>query len=127
DILLGSKNFMIEEFVPDRIKVNTNMDKSFLKPVESPAWDISAITFSGPPAANRNYECEIQVKQKYFSPEKFYDYDFSLANPSTSIEKKVKEGKTDADGHAAESFTLDKMYANNGLLQANFYTTVFDE
>jgi hypothetical protein len=77
--------------------------------------------------ANRNYECEIQVKQKYFSTEKFYDYDFGLANPNTTIDKQVKEGKTDADGHATESFTLDKMYANNGLLQANFYTTVFDE
>ena len=127
DVLLGSKNFMIEEFVPDRIKVNTKLDKDFLRPGESTSLDISALNFFGPPAANRNYECEIQVKQKYFSPEKFHDYDFSLANPSTTIEKQVKEGKTDADGHAAESFTLDKMYANNGLLQANFYTTVFDE
>ena len=127
DILLGSKNFMIEEFVPDRIKVNTKLDKSFLKPGESTSLDISAINFFGPPAANRNYECEIQVKQKYFSPEKFYDYDFSLANPKTTIEKQVKEGKTDADGRATETFVFDKMYANNGLLQANFYTTVFDE
>jgi len=127
DILLGSKNFMVEEFVPDRIKVNTKTDKEFLKPGESTSLDISAQNFFGPPAANRNYECEIQVKQKYFSSEKFSDYDFSLANPNTTIEKQVKEGKTNANGHATESFTLDKMYANNGLLQANFYTTVFDE
>ena len=31
------------------------------------------------------------------------------------------------DGNASESFTLANMLANNGLLQANFYTTVFDE
>ena len=127
DVLLSSKNFMIEEFVPDRIKVNTKLDKSYLKPGESTALDISAVNFFGPPAANRNYECEIQVKQKYFSPEKFDEYNFSLANPNTTIDKEVKEGKTDAEGHATESFTLQNMYANNGLLQANFYTTVFDE
>ena len=35
DILLGSKNFSIEEFVPDRIKVTSKTDKTFLKPGES--------------------------------------------------------------------------------------------
>ncbi|HMG67621.1 MAG TPA: MG2 domain-containing protein, partial [Chitinophagaceae bacterium] len=127
DVLLGSKNFMVEEFVPDRIKVNTKLDKTFLKPGESAKLDISAVNFFGPPAANRNYECEIQVKQKYFSSEKFSGYNFNLANPNTTIDKQVKEGKTDASGVASESFTLENMLANNGLLQANFYTTVFDE
>jgi uncharacterized protein YfaS (alpha-2-macroglobulin family) len=32
DVLLSSKNFMIEEFVPDRIKVNTVLDKQVLLP-----------------------------------------------------------------------------------------------
>jgi uncharacterized protein YfaS (alpha-2-macroglobulin family) len=127
DILLGSKNFMIEEFVPDRIKVNTKLDKSFLQPGESAILDITAVNFFGPPAANRNYECEIQVKQKSFSSPKYGDYTFNLANPNTTISKQVKEGKTDDKGEATESFALQTMYANNGLLQANFYTTVFDE
>ena len=30
DILLASKNFSVEEFVPDRIRVNTKLDKEFL-------------------------------------------------------------------------------------------------
>ena len=33
----------------------------------------------------------------------------ALANPNTTIEKEVKEGKTDADGNASESFTLENM------------------
>jgi len=127
DILLGSKNFMIEEFVPDRIKVTTKLDKNFLRPGESAALNIAAVNFFGPPAANRNYECEIQVKPKNFLPEKYSDYNFDLANPNTTISKEVKEGKTNENGEATESFALRSMYANNGLLQANFYTTVFDE
>ena len=35
DVLLASKNFSIEEFVPDRIRVNTKLDKTSLKPGES--------------------------------------------------------------------------------------------
>ena len=72
DVLLASKSFSIEEFVPDRIRVNTKLDKEFLTYRENTAnLSINAMNFFGPPAANRNYETEIQVKQKYFSPEKF--------------------------------------------------------
>lgn len=127
DVLLGSKNFMIEEFVPDRIKVNTKLEKDYLRPGESTILNISAVNFFGPPAANRKYECEIQVKQKYFSPEKFSDYSFTLANQNSFYDKIVREGKTDDNGNASEIFTVPATYSNSGMLQANFYTTVFDE
>lgn len=127
DVLLSSKTFSIEEFVPDRIRVNTKLDKTFLRTGETANLSINAMNFFGPPAANRNYETEIQVKQKYFSPEKFSDYDFSLTNQNSFFDKIVKEGKTDAAGNAAEIFDVSSDYQNKGVLQANFYTTVFDE
>jgi uncharacterized protein YfaS (alpha-2-macroglobulin family) len=65
DVLLATKNFMIEEFVPDRIKVSSKLSKESLKQGESATLSINAMNFFGPPAANRNYETEIQVKQKY--------------------------------------------------------------
>ncbi len=127
DVLLASKNFSIEEFVPDRIRVNTKMDKTFLKPGEKATLTINAMNFFGPPAANRNYEMEVQLKQKYFRPDKFEDYDFSISNPKSLAEKVVKEGKTDEQGNASEPFEVNKDYENSGVLQASFYTTVFDE
>ena len=127
DVLLSAKSFSIEEFVPDRIRVNTKLDKTSLKPGEAAALSINAMNFFGPPAANRNYEMEIQVKQKNFNPSKFEDYNFSLANQNSFFDKQVKEGKTDADGNASEEYVVPATYANMGLLQTNFYTTVFDE
>lgn len=127
DVLLATKNFSIEEFVPDRIRVNTKLDKSSLKPGESATLSINAMNFFGPPAANRNYEAEIQVKQKSFTPEKFSDYQFGLANQNSFFDKQLKEGKTDAEGNASESYEVPASYANMGVLQTNFYTTVFDE
>ncbi len=127
DVLLAAKNFSIEEFVPDRIRVSTKLDKAFLRPGESANLSVNAVNFFGPPAANRNYETEIQVKQKYFSPEKFADYDFSLANQNSFFDKVVKEGKTDEQGNATEVYEVPATYANTGVLQTNFYTTVFDE
>lgn len=127
DILLASKNFSVEEFVPDRIRVNTKMEKQFLKPGESSVLSVNAMNFFGPPAANRKFETEIQVKHKYFSPEKFDGYDFSLANQSTFFDTKVEEGLTDEAGNATVDYEVPATYVNTGVLQTNFYTTVFDE
>jgi uncharacterized protein YfaS (alpha-2-macroglobulin family) len=127
DVLLASKNFSIEEFVPDRIRVNVKLDKEALRPGESSTLSINAMNFFGPPAANRNYETEIQVRQKEFSPEKFSSYDFSLANQNSFFDKVVREGKTNAEGNAIEEYAVPSSYANMGALQTNFYTTVFDE
>ena len=127
DVLLGSQNFMVEEFVPDRIKVTAKLDKESLTTGESTKLSINAVNFFGPPAANRNYECEIQVKQNSFNPKKYPSYNFSIANPGIAFDKAVKEGQTDENGNANETFTAKDEYKNVGLLQASFYTTVFDE
>ncbi|RYG43853.1 MAG: alpha-2-macroglobulin family protein, partial [Chitinophagaceae bacterium] len=127
DILLATKSFSVEEFVPDRIRVSTKLDKTALKPGETSKLSINAMNFFGPPAANRKYETEIQVKQKSFAPEKFAGYEFTLANQNSFFDKLVKEGTTDDQGNAAEDYVVPASYTDKGVLQTNFYTTVFDE
>ena len=127
DVLLASRNFMIEEFIPDRIKVSAKLEKSVLLAGESTQLAIHAENFFGPPASNRNYENEIQIKEKEFHPKAYAKFDFSVANKAVSFDKIVKEGKTDEKGNATESFEVKDEYKSMGLLQANFYTTVFDE
>ena len=127
EVLLGTKNFSIEEFVPDRIKVTSKLNKEFLEPGEKTTLSINAVNFFGPPAAYRNYECEIQLKQKSFNAKKYDQYSFSLTNQTSFHDNVTREGKTDASGNASESFEVPSMYKNMGVLQANFYATVFDE
>ncbi len=127
DVLLGTKSFMIEEFVPDRIKVSATLNKPFLKPGEAASLQINALNFFGPPAANRNYETEIQIKQKPFYPKKYDRFSFDLANQNTFFDKVVNQGKTDNNGNATESYTVPETYKNIGILQSIFYATVFDE
>jgi alpha-2-macroglobulin len=127
DVMLAWKGFSIEEFVPDRIRVTTKLDKTFVRAEGSTTLSINAMNFFGPPATNRNYELEVQVKQKYFAPEKFNDYDFSLTNATSYFDKLVRQGKTDDGGNATELYEVPDVYSNVGALQANFFTTVFDE
>ncbi|MBX9782470.1 MAG: hypothetical protein K2X48_04165 [Chitinophagaceae bacterium] len=127
DVLLSSKSFSVEEFVPDRIKVSAELNKKVLTVGDSTSLKINAVNFFGPPAANRKYETEIQFRQSYFSPAKYEKYDFSLANQKTFFDKVVKEGTTDANGNAMEGVGVPSIYKNMGLLNVNIYTTVFDE
>ena len=127
DVLLTSLPIQVEEFVPDRIKVQTSLDKKELKPGETTSLALEAQNFFGPPAANRNYETEIQVKQVLFSPKKYGSYQFALTNQQSFFDKKLEEGKTDAAGTARISYTVPAVYKMIGMLQAKFFTTVFDE
>lgn len=127
DVLMSTKTFSVEEFVPDRIKVTAQLGKPFLVSGDSTSLKINAVNFFGPPAANRNYECEIQFKQTYFSPAKYEKFTFSLTNQQTFFDKLLREGKTDAGGNAAEGVGVPAVYKNMGLLTASIYTTVFDE
>ena len=127
DVLLASSNLKIEEFLPDRIKVDAKLDKTFLLPGQTANLNIHATNFFGPPAANRNYEMEIQLNQRSFDSKNFPRFNFSLANQNTFFDKVMKQGLTDATGSAVEVYTVPDMYRNIGLLQAKFYTTVFDE
>ncbi len=127
DVLLSSLPIQVEEFVPDRIKVQTTLDKTTLKPGEKVTLDLVAENFFGPPAANRNFETEIQVKQLLFSPKKYRNYQFSLTNQQSFFDKKLFEGKTGEDGSATIEYTVPALYNKIGLLQAKFFTTVFDE
>lgn len=127
DILLSTRPFRIEDFVPDRIKVTAKLDKDVLEPGDKSVLNIQAVNFFGPPAAGRNYETEIQIKRKGFNPKKYPRYDFSLANQNDFFDKIERQGKTDDKGNASEGFEVPSLYKNMGLLQASFYATVFDE
>ncbi|HEV3325422.1 MAG TPA: MG2 domain-containing protein [Puia sp.] len=127
DVLLATQPFRIEEFVPDRIKVTAQLDRPFLEAGDAAKLNIHAVNFFGPPAANRNYECEIQVHQRNFRSKNYDSYDFSLSDQSALFDKNVRQGKTDDQGNAVEHYDVPGIFKNIGLLQATFYATVFDE
>ena len=127
DVLMGTKNFSIEEFVPDRITVSASLDKPFLSAGQSATLALGAVNFFGPPAAGRNYELEIQLRATAFRPKKYPDFIFGIESQGLSLDKVIRQGKLDEKGKAAEHYEIPEMFKNNGLLRANFYTTVFDE
>ena len=128
DVFLTSKTLKVEEFIPDRIKVNVTIDKTAIDIDESTDINLQATNFFGPPAANRNYEISINASRKYFYSRDFSEYNFSHQLPNNVyFDRKFFEGKTDSEGKASYNYRLEQEYRDMGLINADVYSTVFDE
>jgi len=126
DVLLTSYPFGVEEFMPDRIKVDVSTEKERYRAGETVTLSATATNLFGPPAADRNYEVELQLKRRAFAPKGFESYAFDLSD-QTQFEKELRQGRTGTAGQATERFTLPTTYRDMGLLEGSLYVTVFDE
>jgi alpha-2-macroglobulin len=126
DVLLASRNISIEEFMPDRIKVDVKSSKEFYRSGETIQINATALNLFGPPASNRNYQMELNLNRKLFEPKGYNGYVFDI-NDNTNFEMIAREGVTNENGLASESFQIPATYANMGVLEAKAYVTVFDE
>jgi len=126
DVLLASQNISVEEFMPDRIKVDTKTDRESYGTGQSVSLSATALNLFGPPASGRNYEMDFSLKRKAFVAEKFKEYVFDIPN-STKFENTLRQGVTDDAGLAKEAFVLDAALQDMGVLEGKIFVTVFDE
>ncbi len=126
DVLLNSYDVSVEEFMPDRIKVGFNIDKEAYNPGDSVHAKIQADNLFGTPAANMNYQCELNLSKDVFTAKNYSDYNFSVTN-NFSFNADQRSAKVSETGAAAESFALPTDIVNTGVLKGNIMATVFDE
>ncbi len=127
EVLIGSKVIKIEEFMPDRIKVNLSLNKTEFKPGENIEVGIEAQNFFGPPAAGRNYEVELSTQRINFYPKKNSNYSYYIEGIQTSFSNIFRQNTTDDAGTAREVFDIPIEYKNMGTLRCDVFATVFDE
>lgn len=127
DVLLSSMGIMVEEFVPDRIKVDLSLNQEEYDLDEPINVEAKAENFFGPPAAERNYEVEMSLSRRYFYAKDYSSYNFGIPGLNNSFGKERRNGKTNESGLMQEEFKLSPQYANTGLMEADFFMTVFDE
>jgi len=126
DMLLASQPVSVEEFMPDRIKVDLSGAAKEYVSGSTVALTATAFNLFGPPAANRTYEMESQLKRKGFFAKDFGDYTFDIP-AETSFEKERRQGITNEKGQATERFALAPGLKDIGVLEGKIYVTVFDE
>ncbi|WP_084650715.1 alpha-2-macroglobulin family protein [Runella zeae] len=127
DVLLTSKKLNIEEFMPDRIKVDVRSNQEFYRSGQTVQLSATALNLFGPPASGRNYEMEFSLKRKAFTASKFKEYIFEIPSSTTKFENVVRQGTTDENGIAKQDFQIPATHQDLGVLEGKIYVTVFDE
>lgn len=127
DVFLASQIIKVEEFMPDRIKVSAEFEKENYNVGEKAILNIDAQNLFGTPAANRNYEVEVNYRRTYISPKGLENYNFDISDRTDNFETTNTSGKTDANGKVTETIQIPSEYKNMGRLNAVVYSTVFDE
>ncbi len=127
EVFLTSQAIMVEEFMPDRIKVVAELNSEIQTITDEAILSITATNLFGPPAKDRNYTIEQDLYLKYFYPEDYDDYNFSISERTSYFNSISRDGVTDDDGKATETFTIDETYKDMGIIRASYFVTVFDE
>ncbi len=128
DVLLNSRNFSVEEFIPDRISISSKTSSAIYVTGDSVKCEATAMNLFGTPASQRNYEMEFSLRKKTIQSKKFPEHNFTVSGADNiTFNTILRQGKTDTSGRAVEYFPLNENYSNTGLLDGRIYITVFDE
>lgn len=132
DSLLGSTTFRVNEFLPDRMRIQANLSEptnlGWISPHNLTA-NIVLSNLYGAPAANRRVSAKILLEPKNISFAKYPDYIF--ADPLLDPKKPTKvftdnlaDSKTDAEGKVNFSLNLDRFSA--ATYQLTFFAEGFE-
>ena len=127
NVMLKSMNILVEEFMPQRIKVNVQSESQQYDVGTTAKIYVQANELFGPPAANKNYQSTLDLDFTPFYSKAFSDYSFYITRPqNVTFQQMSSDGTTDDKGTATISYQLPDQH-NIGVLTGNSIVTVFDE
>lgn len=98
-VVIGTYNFQVEEFVPDRIRVDIKAKKPHAAPGDDLVHDVTSNYLFGPPAAGLTVETRVRLTPVTFARPGYESYSFS--NPERKFDVReisTESGVLDAGG-----------------------------
>ncbi len=130
--LLGSKTIRVEEFLPDRMKMQAHLtaerSEGWVSPINLKA-QVHLANLCGTPAAQHNVKAKMIVAPQNLHFARYKDYHFvdplrNPATPSKSFTQDLTETLTDAEGHAEFNLNLERF--SHSIYQLSILTEGFE-
>lgn len=135
---IKSYSISVEEFVPDKIRVDAKGNKEKFQLGEKLSVDISSEYLFGAPTANHKYEMDVRLRHAVYQSEKYKGYNFYAGNPSRrygsggiqnqlqSLNNAFFEGKLDEKGNVTQTYEIPTGIETPGYIKGTATSTVFD-
>lgn len=127
NIYINSKKIGIQDFIPNRIKVNIKSDREKIVLGDTMILKVFAENLHGTPAVNRKCRIRQSFNRIAFKPKGFDDFNFNLKGWENPVGVDVRSENTDSLGMVKEHYYISDSYKNSGVLNSEFYITVEDE
>lgn len=128
DKTIGTVNFNVEEFMPDRIKVAVETDQRAYQLGELAEIKVSGINLYGPPAAGRDLQLAVKLETASFTAPAYRSYSFGDSSIKfKTLNQTVGNAKLDEHGQHTFSYSFPQDLQPGNLLKAVFSATVREE
>ena len=124
---VNSYSFHVEEFAPDKIRVQLSQPKDKYKPGETATVDVNSQYLFGAPVANQRFEDYIHFTQREYNSKRYPEYEFgNYSGTNTKIESSFTESALDANGKGKVTYVIPETVQSGGYIEASCYVSVFD-
>src|SRR4029079_3085993 len=123
---LGTTSIKVEEFIPDKLKVEVVAPKKAVKAGESLVFKVKSRQMFGPPASGSKVVTSVRFLARDFSLPAFKDFTFS--DPARQFEEDTNElGEDKLDKQGEKEYSVETPHATPpSALKAYIYTEVYD-
>jgi uncharacterized protein YfaS (alpha-2-macroglobulin family) len=128
DDVIGSYNFQVEDFMPDRIKTTIATDRDSYNGGDSVIIDVNGVYLFGPPCAGNDVNGHITLDPGFFQPKGYSEYSFTdPAVKFTPIQVDLSADKLDDKGNHTYTYQISDNLRPPSALRMTVSATVRED
>ena len=125
---IGDYQFQVEEFIPNKIKVELETLSENVMPGKQLEFKVQANNLFGPPASGRKVSAQVSLRPAYFKPKGMGRFSFGHDDVQFQrIDSDLLETRLDEDGGYTYTYRIPEGIDSPIGLEAHYNATVIDD
>jgi uncharacterized protein YfaS (alpha-2-macroglobulin family) len=126
--VIGVRNFKVEEFIPNKIKVELSTKAAAAIPGQDFIFDVQSNNLFGPPASGRKVNAQVSLRPSFYKPKGFGDFTFGHDDHRfQKINTDLIETRLDEGGHQVYDYKVPENIDSPIGLNLHYSATVIDD
>lgn len=128
DRTIGVRNFKVEEFIPNKIKVELSTKATAAIPGQDFVFDVQSNNLFGPPASGRKVNAQVSLRPSFYKPAGFGAFSFGHDDHRfQQLNTDLIETRLDENGHQVYDYKVPENIDSPIGLNLHYSATVIDD